>query len=38
MDLDELLSNTAAGVCAITGEGKITFWRNRLPSECWRRP
>ncbi len=26
MDLDELLSNTADGVCAITGEGKITLW------------
>lgn len=26
MDLDELISNTADGVCAITGEGKITLW------------
>lgn len=26
MDLDELLSNTADGVCAITSEGKITLW------------
>ena len=26
MDLDELLSNTADGVCAITAEGKITLW------------
>lgn len=26
MDLDELLSNTADGVCAITTEGKITLW------------
>ena len=26
MDLDELLSNTADGVCAITCEGKITLW------------
>ncbi len=26
MDLDELISNTADGVCAITSEGKITLW------------
>lgn len=26
MDMDELLSNTADGVCAITTEGKITLW------------
>jgi PAS domain S-box-containing protein len=26
MDLDELLSNTADGVCAITADGKITLW------------
>ncbi len=26
MELDELISNTADGVCAITAEGKITLW------------
>ncbi len=26
MGLDELISNTADGVCAITSEGKITLW------------
>src|SRR3989338_6423274 len=26
MDLDELISNTADGVCAITTEGKISLW------------
>ena len=26
MDLDELISNTADGVCAITSEGKISLW------------
>lgn len=26
MDLDELISNTADGVCAVTSEGKITLW------------
>ena len=26
MELDEILSNTADGVCAVTSEGKITLW------------
>ncbi len=26
MDFDELISNTADGVCAVTSEGKITLW------------
>ena len=26
MDLDELISNTGDGVCAITADGKITLW------------
>lgn len=26
MELDELISNTADGVCVITAEGKITLW------------
>ncbi|MBI3031554.1 MAG: PAS domain S-box protein [Candidatus Rokubacteria bacterium] len=26
MDLDELISNTADGVCAVTAEGKVTLW------------
>lgn len=28
MDLDELISNTADGVCAVTADGRITLWNS----------